>query len=125
MLESRKRVYYINNIENDVYRVMAEGFDRNTGEKRVIIKNLTDGKRWDLAQKDLNEVRLVDGKITDVWEMMPEGWHPVKEERPYPGYINDPRGEMRNGYNVHGVPTTDRIPTINRFNRERTSFDRR
>lgn len=124
MFESKRPTYYINNIEGDVYRVMAEGFDRNTGEKRVIIKNLTDGKRWDVAQKDLKEVRLVDGKITDVWKQMPEDWYPKKEERPYPGYTNDPRGEVYNGYNAHGIRTTDRLPAINRYNRGHSEFDR-
>jgi len=120
----KPRVYYINNVEGDVYRLDNIGFTRDTGEKRVILRNLTDGKHWDLPAKDLEEERLINGKITVIWERMPDGWYPKKEERPYPGYTNDPRGEIRDGYDVYGRRVESRMPAINRFNREHSSFKR-
>jgi hypothetical protein len=124
MYAGKPRIYYINNVEGDVYRVEGEGFTRDTGEKRCIVKNLTDGKRWDIAAKDLEEIRLIDGNIRNVWERMPEGWYPKKEteEMPYAGYTNDPREEVRDGYNAYGQPVQNRLPEINRFNRGRAGF---
>ena len=81
MLSEQNKVYYINNLENDVYRLDAEGFTRDTGEKRCILRNLTDGKRWDMPTKDLEEVRLIDGVVTKVWTKQPVGWFPKKARR--------------------------------------------
>ena len=126
MYTDKPKVYYINNIENDVYRLDAEGFTRDTGEKRCILRNLTDGKRWDVAAKDLEEVRLIDGNVTKLWERQPEGWYPKKQDDlDYPGYVNDPRKEPeQRGYNDFSRQPTSRMPAINRYNRERTGFRR-
>jgi hypothetical protein len=122
-MQSTNKTYFINNVEGDVYRLEIEAFTRDTGEKYCVVKNLTDGKRWAMPYKDLAEVRCIDGTITDVWERMPEGWYPKKEEQPYAGYTDDPREETRDGYNVYGIPEqTNRLPQINRFNRERPGF---
>ena len=124
MFERKPRVYYVNNIEGDVYRVDAVGFTKDTGEKRCMLRNLTDGKFWDIPAKDLEEVRPIDGKITTVWERMPDGWYPKKEERPYPGYTDDARSVVKDGYNVYGQRVNSTMPAINRFNRERAGFKR-
>lgn len=127
MINNKPKVYYINHEENDVYRVDAEGFTRDTGEKRCILRNLTDGKRWDIAAKDLAEVRLIDGTVQNVWELMPQGWYPKKEEDeyPYPGYTDDPRKEPTNyGNNGYVQRPGSYMPAINRFNKGRAGFKR-
>lgn len=104
----KPKVYYINNETGDIYRIQATGYTMDTGEKRVILRNLTDGKDWDIFWKDLSEVKLIDGKVQDVWERMPEGWYPKRhEELRYPGYTNDPREEVRDGYDVYGRPVSE------------------
>ena len=101
MYQNKPKVYYTHVPSGDIYRIDAEGFTMDTGEKRCILRNLTDGKRWDIAYKDLEEVRLIDGRITNVWERMPLGWYPKKADQPYPGYADDPRQiqEVEYGFN--------------------------
>ena len=43
-MQQPDRVYYINNIENDVYRLDYEGFTRDTGEKRCMLTVTASGK---------------------------------------------------------------------------------
>ena len=101
----KPKIYYKHHPTGDIYRVQAVGYTMDTGEKRVIMRNLVDGKDWDMAWKDLSDVKLIDGKIQDIWERMPDGWFPKRhEELRYPGYTNDPREEVRNGYDVYGRP---------------------
>ena len=125
MASSHGRIYYMNNIEQQVYRLNDYGFDIKTNEKRVIIKNLETGERWDMPQSALAEVRLIDGRSIPVWEEMPDGWHPVKE-RSYPGYTNDPRTEVevRDGYDVYGRRIDNTGSFTGYSGRERIGFRR-
>lgn len=99
----KQKIYYTHTPTGDIYRIQAVGYTQDTGEKRVIIRNLLDGKDWDLPWKDLSDVKLIDGKVQNIWERMPDGWFPKRhEELRYPGYTDDPREEVRDGYNVYG-----------------------
>ena len=113
----KPKVYYTHRPTGDVYRVQATGYTMDTGEKRVILRNLVDGKDWDIPWKDLSDVKLIDGKVQDIWERMPDGWFPKRhEELRYPGYVNDPRKEVHDGYNVYGQKVeSDYRPTTSYY----------
>lgn len=119
------RVYYINNTDNQVYRLDNYGFDINTHEKRVILKNLESGERWDMPVSTLSKECLIDGRPTPIWEQLPEGWYPKKEERDYPGYTNDPRKELdEDGYDAYGRQHRVRRSAVDNFNRKYSGFKR-
>lgn len=94
--DQKPKIYYKHIPTGDIYRCDYTAFTMD-GEKRVLLKNIGDGTRWDIAWKDLFDTRLIDGKITDVWEPMPAGWYPAKNTT---DYINSSREE----FNVYGVP---------------------
>ena len=119
------RVYYINNTDNQVYRLDNYGFDIDTHEKRVILKNLESGERWDMPVSTLSKEYLIDGRPVPIWEQLPEGWYPKKEDRDYPGYTNDPRKELdENGYDAYGRQHRVQRSAIDNFNRKYSGFKR-
>ena len=124
MASSQGKVWFINNQTQKIYRLNDYGFDMENHEKHLLIKDIETGERWVIPQSDLYKTCLINGKPTELWEEMPEGWHPVKE-RPYPGYTNDARKEVVNnyGYNENVRRENIRRPSVRYPNRRRFDFD--
>ena len=119
----KTKVFFKKNPENTIHKLVSEGFDIDSGEKRCILKCLVDGKRWDMPACRLEEERLIDGKITTVWERMPEGWYPSPEDRHYPGYTDDPRKVVLNDdFYITEQRSNYRMPQTNHFDRRRAGF---
>lgn len=108
--------YYKSKKTGVIYQVANYGFDVDTGIKRVILKDTSNGERWDMP-----ESRLYD---TDRWERLPDR-PPVKRELQYPGFTNDPRKEfIDNGYTESDTRSTGADRTFSSFSRRYSSFDR-
>lgn len=122
-----KRVYFKNHKDGHTYRQDNYGFDVDTLEVRILIKDLSTGERWDMPFAYLTERFNNNGHFEKIWERMPEDWYPTKRpdkpERAYPGYTDDPREEVdNNGYNVYGVRHTNRSTEFDNTNRKRAGF---
>ena len=123
MPSSLGKTWYINNTTNKIYRLDGYGYDMDTHEKRVLIRDIENGDRWVILHSDLFKECIVDGRPIKIWEEMPDGWHPIGEEKRYPGYTNDPRKEvLRDGYDAYGRRGTDRRPSTKHYGRERFGF---
>lgn len=121
----RLRVYYKNNMDKHIYREDAYGFDAVTNERRVILRDLDTGRRWDYKDSDLHATVLIDKMPTPLWEKMPPNWHPIaNEEEGYKGYTDDPRKDVYNEYSNFTQRYPDRSDRIGNFNRRYTSFNR-
>lgn len=124
-MDEKNKIYYKHIPTGDIYRIQAVGYDMETKSKRLIMRNLSDGKDWDLAWKDLFDVKAIDtNKITNIWERQPDGWYPIKNknERPYQGYTDDPRenkGGVRDGYNAYGQRISYSSRSSNNFGSRR------
>jgi hypothetical protein len=100
MASSFGKVWYINNKTNKIYRYDGFVYDLNTTEKLILLKDIDNGNKWAMPASDLHKEVLIEGKSTALWEEMPDGWHPIGEEKRYPGYTNDPRKDVNKyGYN--------------------------
>jgi hypothetical protein len=125
MASSLGKVWYINNTTNKIYRLDGSGYTMDTGEKYILLKDIDNGTKWVMPASELHKECLLDGKPIKLWEEMPDGWHPIGEEKRYPGYTNDPRKDV-NQYDYddndrrHGFRNT----ALEHFGRERIGFKR-
>ena len=94
MPSSYGKIWYINNTTNKIYRLDGYGYTMDTNEKYILLKDIENGARWVMPVSDLYKECLVDDRPVKLWEEMPDGWHPVSEEKRYPGYTNDPRKDV-------------------------------
>lgn len=125
MPSSQGKIWYINNITNKIYRLDGYGFDMHSHKKHLLIRDIETGERWIIPQTDLFEERIVDGRPLKIWEEMPDGWHPISQEKSYPGYTNDPRKEIiQDGYDVYGRRVATGSTYAGHSNRERLGFKR-
>ena len=118
----KPKTYYTHHPDGIPHRLITIGYTMDTHQKRVVLKDLSNGNLWDLAYSDLFETKLVDGKPLSLWEKMPDGWFPPRHEdirnaqqRSYQGYTNDPRREREiiDGYDVYGRPVDTDTNTYN------------
>lgn len=125
MASSFGKTWYINNTTNKIYRLDNYGYSMSDGEKHILLKDIENGTRWIMPSADLHKQVIIEGKPTALWEEMPEGWHPISEEKRYPGYINDPRKDGDNyEYNNYGGRNSFRSTATGYSSRERVGFRR-
>jgi hypothetical protein len=118
MASSLGKVWYINNTTNKIYRVDGYSYTMDTNEKVVLLKEIDNGARWVMPASDLHKECLLDGRPIKLWEEMPDGWHPIGEEKRYPGYTNDPRKDVKD----YGYDDDDRS---NSFRSSASNYARR
>lgn len=124
MPSSQGKIWYINNQTNKIYRFDNYGYDMNTGEKKLLLKDIDNGSRWIINASDLYKEVLHDGRPIKLWEEMPDGWHPVGQDTPYPGYTDDPRKDADYGNNAFSTRHINRSPDVDNAYRRRNSFRR-
>lgn len=125
MPSSQGKVWYMNNTTNKIYRLDGYGYTMDTNEKYILLKDIENGAKWIMPASDLHKECLSDGRPIKLWEEMPDGWHPVGEEKRYPGYVDDPRKDIdRYDYNDNVRRNNFRSAPINNFSRRRISFER-
>lgn len=122
MASSFGKIWYINNKTNKIYRYEGYTYDINTTEKCILLKDIENGNRWVMPASDLHKECLLDGKPIALWEEMPDGWHPISEEKRYPGYTNDPRKDVDYGYNENVGRNDNRSTSIGYSDRRRIGF---
>lgn len=122
MPSSQGKTWYINNINNHIYRLDNYGYDMETNEKKLLLKDTSDGSRWIINASDLHKESLLDGRPIKLWEEMPEGWHPIGEDSPYRGYTNDPRKDAKYGFNEIPQRHCNRRPVVDNGYRKRNGF---
>ena len=95
----------------------------DTGEKYILLKDIDNGAKWVMPAADLHKECIVEGRPIKLWEEMPDGWHPIGEDKRYPGYTNDPRKDVNQyGYNENDGRNADRRPDVGYFSRGRIGF---
>ena len=125
MASSLGKVWYINNTTNKIYRLDNYGYSMDNGEKYILIKDIDNGSKWIMPAADLHKQLIIEGKPTPLWEEMPDGWHPIGEEKRYPGYTNDPRKDVEHyDYNDNDGRNSYRSSTTRYNGRERIGFRR-
>ena len=126
MASSQGKVWYINNQTNKIYRIDAYAYTMDTNEKWVLLKDIDTGHKWVMPHANLYKECLIDGRPVKLWEEMPDGWHPIGEEKRYPGYTNDPRKDVNQyGNNDDVRPIGYRNSPTGYAHRERIGFIRR
>jgi hypothetical protein len=123
MPSSYGKVWYINNTTNKIYRLDGFGYTMDTNEKYILLKEIDNGARWVMPASDLHKECLLDGRPIKLWEEMPDGWHPIGEEKRYPGYTNDPRKDVeQHDYDEDDGRDSYRRPSIGYSNRRYIGF---
>ena len=123
MASSQGKVWYINNTTNKIYRLDDFGYHMVSGEKHILLKDIDNGNKWIMPEADLHKQVIIEGKPTPLWEEMPDGWHPIGEEKRYPGYTNDPRKDVNKyDYNANVRRHPNRDTTVDYTNRRRIGF---
>ena len=124
MASSYGKVWYINNTTNKIYRLNDVGYTMDTNEKYVLLKDIETVHKWVMPYSDLHNQCLLDGRPVALWEEMPDGWHPVGEEKRYPGYTNDPRKDVDYDYDENDGRNNYRSSAIGYPSRGRYGFKR-
>lgn len=123
MPSSFGKTWYINNTTNKIYRLDGYGYTMDTNEKYIMLKDIDGGSRWVMPAADLHKECLLDGRPIKLWEEMPNGWHPVGEDKRYPGYTDDPRKDVNKYDYAEDVRRNNfRGTPINNFGRRRVGF---
>lgn len=122
MPSSLGKTWYMNNQLNKIYRLDGFGYDWETSDKKLLLRDIDNGQRWVISASDLHKEILIDSKPCKVWEEMPDGWHPIGQETPYPGYTNDPRKDTIYGFNEVPQRHSNRRPIVDNGYRKRNGF---
>ena len=117
----RPKEYYNNIEDGHLYRVDAYGFDVDTGIERVILRDINNGRHWDMPKSRLQDVKLIDKVPVKIWEPNPSYY----KETPYSGYTNDPRKEDPYDDLNLAQRHPNRAPSIDNLSRKYTSSSRR
>ena len=125
MPSSLGKTWYINNTTNKIYRLDGYGYTMDTNEKYILLKDIDTGARWVMPASNLHKECLLNDRPVKLWEEMPDGWHPLSEEKSYPGYVNDPRKDVSIPYDHNdNVRRNDYRSPLTRYSgRRRSSFD--
>ena len=127
MASSQGKIWYINNQTNKIYKLVDTGYTMDTNERYVLLKDIETGHKWVMPQANLYRECLLDGRPIKLWEEMPDGWHPISEEKRYPGYTNNPRKVEKKDYDRYenGRWNNSRSTFIGDSYRGRIGFKRR
>jgi hypothetical protein len=123
MPSSLGKTWYINNTTNRIYRLDGHGYTMDTNEKYILLKDIDNGSKWVMPASNLYKECLHEGRPIKLWEEMPDGWHPIGEDKRYPGYTNDPRKDV----NEYDLDENDRRngfrnTALKHYGRERIGF---